>query len=126
MRACATRSRGARTLGVPLQRPQSGFSYAARFGRNVMVHRTDIAGSVGCRGQVKSGPEHLCRRVPNRALTESRFSETGIHSCHGGTKCSRRFMRAIPSVQAVYVDRGWPDQAPTSEHCKGRDDNAIQ
>jgi len=91
-----------------------------------MVHRTDIAGSVGCRRPAKSGPGHLCRRDPSRALVETRFSETGLHSRLDGTNCSRRFMMAIPSVQAVNVDRGWPDQAPTSEHCKGRDDNAIQ
>src|SRR5947209_1125047 len=49
---------------------------SARFGGNVMVHRTDIIGS-GHGGQVKSGPDHLCRHETNGALQrKTKLSET--------------------------------------------------
>src|SRR6187401_3428389 len=81
-----------------------------------MVHRTDIAGSVGCgRGQVRSSPDRMRGHAAKAALgingaliEKSPFSEVSARSCFGGTKCSRRFMTAIPSFHAVDVDARGP------------------
>ena len=98
-----------------------------------MVHRTDIAGSVGCdRGQVRSGPDRMRGHAAKAALgingaliEKSPFSEVSARSCFGGTKCSRRFMTAIPSVHAVDVDARGPVKRHYQKHHKGRDGNAI-
>jgi len=98
-----------------------------------MVHRTDIAGSVGCgKGQARSGPDRIRGHAPNAALgmngaliEKNPFSEVSARSCFGGTKCSRRFMTAIPSVHAVEVDARGPVKPDHQEHRKGRDGNAI-
>jgi len=79
-------------------------------GGHVMVHRTDIAGSVGCIiERVNPGDDGRRRHAPNAALIEKKsFTETAAYSSFGGKKCSRLFMTAVPSVHAVYVEMGGP------------------
>jgi len=86
-----------------------------------MVHRTDIAASVGCMGQGRSGLDHFCRHAPDGALSEKKAHLSETCTC----SCSRRFMTVIP-VHAVQCRRAWPDQASTPKHCKTRDDIAVQ
>ena len=104
-----------------------------------MVHRTDIAGSVGSGiGQVNPDLGRTRRRAPIGALgisggfiEKNHFPEIYTHSCFGGMRRSRRFMTAIPSVHAVDVDApGQVDRHHVKrhhqEHCGGRDGNAIE
>ena len=49
------------------------------FGGHVMVHRTDIAGSVGCSmGQVSPGDHGICRHAPNGIHTAAPSSKKVI------------------------------------------------
>jgi len=79
-----------------------------------MKHRTDTAGTVGCRmGQLPPGNDGMRRHRSNFALIEKNSSknhppEASAYSLFGGTKCNRRFMTAIPSAHAVYVDAPGP------------------
>jgi hypothetical protein len=48
------------------KKQQSGSTNTGASGGFVMVHRTDIAGSVGCSmGQINPGDDGLCRHAPN-------------------------------------------------------------
>jgi hypothetical protein len=48
-------------------------------GGHVMVHRTDIAGSVGCSmGQVSPGDDGICRHAPNGIHTTAPSSKKVI------------------------------------------------
>jgi hypothetical protein len=71
-----------------------------------MVHRTDIAGSVGCSmGQVSPGDAGICRHATKNVLIEkSHLPETSAYSSFGGKKCSRLFMTAVRSVHGIYVE----------------------
>jgi hypothetical protein len=140
----AMRGRGQRGGISPSQKkPQSGSTNAARFGGNVMVHRTDVAGSVGCSiiGQAKPGHERICHasngvlREDRACIEKSYFSEIDIYpgsylyqslTTLGSTKCGRRFMTAIPSVHAICVDALGPIKRRHRKYCKGRDNNAAQ
>ena len=68
-----------------------------------MVHRTDVAGSIGCSmGQISPGTDGMCRHAPHGALLEkSHFPEPLSHSCVGGNNGCRLFMTAVPSVHAI-------------------------
>jgi hypothetical protein len=67
-----------------------------------MVHRTDIAGWVGCSmGQVSSGDGGM-RHPPNGAPIEKFHSPKPPPAFYFGDKtCCRLFMMAVPSVQAI-------------------------
>jgi hypothetical protein len=79
-----------------------------------MVHRTDIAGTVGCsRGRVDHGDDGSCRHAPSGALVRVLSSKEVIYRIPAtpyfdGEKCSRVFLTALPSVHAIYVETVGP------------------
>jgi hypothetical protein len=112
-----------------IKKQQSGTTNAGGVGGHVMVHRTDIAGSVGCSimGQVNPGDDGMCRHAPNVVLIQKKViyrnrclfvlrRQEVQPSLHDGSSVG-------PS--SLCRDR-WPDEALTLGHCKGRDDNAVE
>jgi hypothetical protein len=112
-------------LGWPQKKPQSGLTNAARFGGYVMVHRTDIAGSVGCSiGQVKPGHDRIRGHAPNGALRlKHHLPRSSVDCCFGGEAHRHLLMKRSPSVHPIDAAKlcpirfgptdPWPDEAWT-------------
>jgi hypothetical protein len=71
-----------------------------------MMHRTDIAGSIGCSmGQANPVDDGICRHAPNGALIRKIFCR---NLCLSGIRrqevLSSSLMTAVPSVHAIYVE----------------------
>jgi hypothetical protein len=92
------------------KKQQSGSSNPETSGGRVMVHRTDIAGSVGwSMGQSSPGDDGRCRHAWNGApvmvpSSKSHLPKNSATSYFGGKKCGRLFMTAVLSVHAIYVE----------------------
>ena len=72
-----------------------------------MVHRTDIAGSVGCsRGQVNPGNDGICRHAPSGALIEETVFYRKSLPLRTSTARSAAVssLTALPLVHAIYVE----------------------